>query len=64
MIQRVQSMLGVSKENTLVAGDGANDVSMFPFASKRVAFCARDILKKEANIIIDTKDLTQILEHI
>lgn len=64
MIQRVQSMLGVSKENTLVAGDGANDVSMFPFASKRVAFCAKEILKKEANIIVDTKDLTQILEHI
>ncbi len=64
MIQRVQSMLGVSKENTLVAGDGANDVSMFPYASKRVAFCARDILKKEANIIVDTKDLTKILDHI
>ena len=64
MIQRVQSMLGVSKENTLVAGDGANDVSMFPFADKRVAFCGREILKKEANIIVDTKDLTQILEHI
>jgi phosphoserine phosphatase len=64
MIQRVQSMLGVSKENTLVAGDGANDVSMFPFAEKRVAFCANDILKKEANIIIETKDLTQILKEI
>ena len=64
MIQRVQAMLGVSKENTLVAGDGANDVSMFPYASKRVAFCARDILKKEANIIVDEKDLTKILEHI
>jgi len=64
MIQRVQAMLGVSKENTLVAGDGANDVSMFPFASKRVAFCARDILKKEANIIVDEKDLTKILDHI
>ncbi len=46
MIQRVQAMLGVSKENTLVAGDGANDVSMFPYAGKRVAFCAREILKK------------------
>lgn len=64
MIQRIQSMLGVSKENTLVAGDGANDVSMFKYASKRVAFCANDILKKEANIIIDTKDLTKILEKI
>ena len=64
MIQRVQAMLGVSKENTLVAGDGANDVSMFPFAEKRVAFCAKEVLKKEANIIVDTKDLTQILKQI
>jgi phosphoserine phosphatase len=64
MIQRVQHMLGISKENTLVAGDGANDLSMFPYASKTVAFCANDILKKEANIIIEKKDLTLILEHI
>jgi len=64
MIQRVQSMLGVSKQNTLVAGDGANDVSMFAYADKRVAFCAKEILKKEANIIVDTKDLTKILDHI
>ncbi len=64
MIQRVQAMLGVSVENTLVAGDGANDVSMFPYASKRVAFCAKEVLKKEANIIVDTKDLTQILKEI
>ena len=64
MIQRVQSLMGVSKENTLVCGDGANDVSMFKYASKRIAFCARDILKKEANIIIDKKDLTEILKNI
>jgi len=64
MIQRVQSILGVSQENTLVAGDGANDVSMFPYAAKKVAFCAKDILKKEANIIVDEKDLTKILDHI
>ncbi len=64
MIQRVQSMLGVSKADTLVAGDGANDVSMFPYADTRIAFCANDILKKEANIIIEEKDLTKILEKI
>lgn len=64
MIQRVQAMLGVSVEDTIVAGDGANDVSMFPYAAKKVAFCANDILKKEANIIIEEKDLTKILEHI
>lgn len=64
MIQRMQSILGVSKENTLVVGDGANDRSMFVHADKRVAFCAHDILKKEANIIIETKDLTKILGEI
>jgi len=64
MIQRVQAMLGVSVEDTLVAGDGANDVSMFPYASKKVAFCAKEVLKKEANIIVDTKDLTKILDYI
>ncbi|RXJ91147.1 phosphoserine phosphatase SerB [Arcobacter sp. CECT 8983] len=64
MIQRVQAMLGVSPESTLVAGDGANDVSMFPYAAKKVAFCAKDILKKEANIIVDEKDLTKILKYI
>ena len=64
MIQRIQNLLGITRENTLVVGDGANDRSMFKFADKRVAFCAKDILKKEANIIIDTKDLTQILNYL
>ncbi|HIE35067.1 MAG TPA: phosphoserine phosphatase SerB [Campylobacterales bacterium] len=57
MLQRLQMLLNVSKEDTIVVGDGANDRSMFKFAKKRVAFCAKDILKKEANIIIDKKDL-------
>lgn len=64
MIQRLQNILGITKENTLVCGDGANDLSMFEHADTRIAFCAKEVLKKEANIIIDTKDLTQILKHI
>jgi len=64
MIQRVQNLLGATPEDTIVVGDGANDKSMFKYANKKIAFCAKDILKKEANIIIDKKDLTQILDHI
>ena len=64
MLQRLQSILGVSRENTLVCGDGANDLSMFEHADTRVAFCAKETLKKEANIIVDTKDLTKILDNI
>lgn len=64
MLQRLQSILGVSRENTLVCGDGANDLSMFEHADTKVAFCAKEILRKEANIIVDTKDLTKILDNI
>ena len=64
MIVRLQKILGVSEEETLVCGDGANDLSMFAHAGTRVAFCAREILQKEANIIINEKDLTKILEKI
>ncbi|MFK2823230.1 phosphoserine phosphatase SerB [Arcobacter sp. YIC-80] len=64
MIQRLQNILGVSKADTLVCGDGANDLSMFAHADTRVAFCAKEVLKKEANIIVDTKDLTKILDNL
>lgn len=64
MLQRLQNILGVSKEETLVCGDGANDLSMFKYAGTRVAFCAREVLEKEATIIIKEKDLTKILEKI
>jgi phosphoserine phosphatase len=64
MLIRLQGLLGVKEEETLVCGDGANDLSMFAHAGTRVAFCAREILRKEANIIVETKDLTQILGKI
>jgi phosphoserine phosphatase len=63
MIQKVQSLLGVSADNTIAVGDGANDRSMFPYAAKKIAFCAKPALKTEANIIIDDRDLTNILKH-
>jgi len=64
MLTRLQNILGVSEDETLVCGDGANDLSMFAHAGTRVAFCAREILKKEANIIIETKDLREILKEL
>jgi len=64
MLVRLQNILGVSEAETMVCGDGANDLSMFAHAGTRVAFCAREVLKKEANIIIDEKDLTLILKEI
>ncbi len=64
MLQRIQGLMGITRAETLVCGDGANDLSMFAHADTRVAFCAREVLKKEANIVIDTKDLTKILDYV
>ena len=64
ILQRLQKLLGVSEENTITVGDGANDLSMFKYAAKRVAFCAKPILKEHANIIIEEKNLEKILEYV
>lgn len=64
MLFRLQKLMGISYDDTIAIGDGANDASMFPFASKKIAFCAKDVLKKAANIIIDKKDLREILNYV
>lgn len=64
MLVKLQKLLGASVEDTLVVGDGANDLSMFEHAGTRVAFCAKPILKEHANIVIDEKDLSLILNRI
>ena len=57
MLAKLQMLLKVSREDTIVIGDGANDISMFPYASKKVAFCAKPVLREAANIVIDEKNL-------
>jgi len=64
MIVRLQKLLGVDRANTLVVGDGANDLSMFAHADTRVAFCAKPILREAATHTVDIKDLREILKII
>ena len=64
LITRLQSLLGVGREDTLVVGDGANDLSMFAQADTRIAFCAKPILKEAATHTVDVKDLSKILDIV
>jgi len=64
MIIRLQSLMGIDRSDTLVVGDGANDLSMFAHADTRIAFNAKEILKEAATHCIDVKDLREILKIV
>jgi len=64
MLQRLQKILDASPQNTIAVGDGANDLSMFKYSGTKIAFCAKPILKEHADIIIEEKDLSRILDYI
>ena len=64
LLNKLQKLMNIKKEDTIAIGDGSNDISMFKYAGKSIAFCASDILKKNADIIINERDLSLILKHI
>ena len=56
--------LQVPFERTIAIGDGANDLKMLKRAGLGVAFCAKDIVKKEINLQVDERDFAKVLEKI
>ncbi|MDR2905254.1 MAG: phosphoserine phosphatase SerB [Helicobacteraceae bacterium] len=64
LLERIQAVLGAGIKDTIAIGDGANDRAMFARADMRIAFCAKETLRREANVIIDQKDLRLVLDAI
>lgn len=64
ILKELKSLLGLKTDEVMAVGDGANDISMFKEAGLKIAFCAKEILKKEADFCIDKKDLREIKKYV
>ncbi|MEM4249825.1 MAG: phosphoserine phosphatase SerB [Candidatus Nitrosotenuis sp.] len=52
------------KENIVVTVDGANDMTLFDICGLGVAFRAQDVVKEKANVTIEEKNLTHLIDVI
>ena len=52
------------REEIVVVVDGANDIKLFDICGLGIAFRAQDKVKDLANVILDEKDLSKILDII
>lgn len=55
---------GFSRDETVVVVDGANDLKLFNLSSFTVGFCAVDVVRDKADIVIDRKDLSLLIPII
>ena len=55
---------GITLDEVVAVGDGANDISMIESAGCGIAFNAKDSVKEIADIVVDEKDLCKVLCEI
>ena len=63
-LEQWREELKLSKERTIVIGDGANDLLMLKSAGLGIAFCAKEVLKKEIPNHVDKRDFLEVLPLI
>lgn len=52
---------GFTKDEIIVVVDGANDLKLFNLSSFTVGFCPVDIIRKKADVVIDRKNLADLI---
>ena len=63
-LEQWRKELKLSKERTVAIGDGANDLLMLKSARLGIAFCAKEVLKKEIPNHVDKRDFLEVLPLI
>jgi phosphoserine phosphatase len=62
ILAEIMDIEKISSEECAAVGDGANDISMLEKAGLGVAFNAKPVLKQSADIIVEKKDLRELLK--
>ena len=63
-LEQWREELKLSKERAVAIGDGANDLLMLKSAGLGIAFCAKEVLKKEIQYHVDKRDFLEVLPLI
>ena len=63
-LEKWREELKLSKERTIAIGDGANDLLMLKSAGLGIAFCAKEVLKKEIPNHVNKRDFLEVLPLI
>ena len=63
-LEKWRKELKFSKERTIAIGDGVNDLLMLKSAGLGIAFCAKEVLKKEIPYHVDKRDFLEVLPLI
>ncbi|WP_261128096.1 phosphoserine phosphatase SerB [Streptococcus mitis] len=63
-LEQWRKELQLPRERTVAIGDGANDLLMLKAAGLGIAFCAKEVLKKEIPNHVDKRDFLEVLPLI
>ena len=63
-LEQWRKELQLPRERTVAIGDGANDLLMLKSAGLGIAFCAKEVLKKEISNHVDKRDFLEVLPLI
>lgn len=63
-LEQWREELKLPRERTVAIGDGANDLLMLKSAGLGIAFCAKEVLKKEIPHHVDKRDFLEVLPLI
>ena len=64
ILEQWRRELQLPRERTVAIGDGANDLLMLKSAGLGIAFCAKEVLKKEIPNHVDKRDFLEVLPLI